>query len=132
MAFNMVDLITAIKTRLEASNDSTFRGGLVYPLRAPPDLSPAVGSLPDVTLNLSWDGDDPLQSDGMAAQLYFTADAPQSRFFTSWDLDLVFDVLQVSEQGTARQGVFVQLNQALSWCVATHTLPATPPLAARA
>jgi hypothetical protein len=34
-------------------------------------------------------------SDGMAAQLYFTADAPDSRFFQSWDLDLVFDVLQV-------------------------------------
>ncbi|KAF8061359.1 gghA [Scenedesmus sp. PABB004] len=33
-------------------------------------------------------------SDGMAAQLYFTADAPDSRFFQSWDLDLVFDVLQ--------------------------------------
>lgn len=31
----------------------------------------------------------------MAAQLYFTADAPDSRFFQSWDLDLVFDVLQV-------------------------------------
>jgi hypothetical protein len=31
----------------------------------------------------------------MAAQLYFTADAPTSRFFQSWDLDLVFDVLQV-------------------------------------
>jgi hypothetical protein len=37
----------------------------------------------------------PYDSDGMAAQLYFTADAPTSRFFRSWDLDLVFDVLQV-------------------------------------
>lgn len=37
----------------------------------------------------------PYDSDGMAAQLYFTADAPTSRFFQSWDLDLVFDVLQV-------------------------------------
>lgn len=37
----------------------------------------------------------PYDSDGMAAQLYFTADAPQSRFFRSWDLDLVMDVLQV-------------------------------------
>jgi hypothetical protein len=37
----------------------------------------------------------PYSSDGMAAQLYFTADAPDSRFFQSWDLDLVFDVLQV-------------------------------------
>ncbi|KAF6256122.1 class I glutamine amidotransferase-like protein [Scenedesmus sp. NREL 46B-D3] len=36
----------------------------------------------------------PYSSDGMAAQLYFTADAPDSRFFQSWDLDLVFDVLQ--------------------------------------
>lgn len=36
-------------------------------------------------------------SDGMAAQLWFTADAPDSRFFQSWDLDLVFDVLQVSD-----------------------------------
>lgn len=36
----------------------------------------------------------PYDSDGMAAQLFFTADAPTSRFFRSWDLDLVFDVLQ--------------------------------------
>jgi hypothetical protein len=33
----------------------------------------------------------------LAAQLYFTADAPTSRFFRSWDLDLVFDVLQVGQ-----------------------------------
>lgn len=40
----------------------------------------------------------PYDSDGMAAQLYFTADAPTSRFFNSWDLDLVFDVLQVCDK----------------------------------
>eukprot|EP00879_Flechtneria_rotunda_P024580 GHRR01026068.1.p2 GENE.GHRR01026068.1~~GHRR01026068.1.p2 ORF type:complete len:116 (-),score=30.05 GHRR01026068.1:5-352(-) len=37
----------------------------------------------------------PYDSNGMAAQLYFTADAPDSRFFRSWDLDLALDVLQV-------------------------------------
>eukprot|EP00878_Enallax_costatus_P042124 GHUV01049156.1.p1 GENE.GHUV01049156.1~~GHUV01049156.1.p1 ORF type:complete len:169 (-),score=24.58 GHUV01049156.1:469-975(-) len=36
----------------------------------------------------------PYDSDGMASQLYFTAAAPVSRFWQSWDLDLVFDVLQ--------------------------------------
>ena len=72
MAFNMVDLITAIKTRLEASDSSAFRGGLVYPLRAPPGLGPTVGALPLVTFNLSWDGDDTFQSDGMTAQVLVT------------------------------------------------------------
>jgi hypothetical protein len=42
----------------------------------------------------------------MAAQLYFTDDAPTSRFFSSWDLDLALDVLQVGQQQTTgfRQG----------------------------
>jgi hypothetical protein len=49
----------------------------------------------------------PYSSDGMAAQLFFTADAPDSRFFQSWDLDLVFDVLQVCHIVT-------------SWCYKGH------------
>jgi len=49
----------------------------------------------------------PYDSDGMAAQLFFTADAPTSRFFRSWDLDLVFDVLQVMLGGPAVYVYFV-------------------------
>jgi hypothetical protein len=37
----------------------------------------------------------PYSSDGMAAQLYFTADVSKSKFFGTWDLDLVWDVMQV-------------------------------------
>ena len=64
MAFNLVDLITAIRTRLEASDSSTFRGGFVYPFRAPPGLGPTVGALPLVTFIPSWEPDDSFESDG--------------------------------------------------------------------
>jgi hypothetical protein len=58
----------------------------------------------------------PYDSDGMAAQLYFTEFAPTSRFFVSWDLDLVFDVLQVREGG----GVCARCVWCVRMCARAH------------
>eukprot|EP00775_Hariotina_reticulata_P009024 gene9024-9196_t len=54
----------------------------------------------------------PYSSDGMAAQLYFTADVSKSRFFGTWDLDLVWDVMQSHSNGVSMKD-FMQ-SRALS------------------
>lgn len=51
MSLNMLDILTAIRVRLEASSGGFFRGDKAYMLRAPSDVTPKPGLLPVVVVS---------------------------------------------------------------------------------
>lgn len=70
--FNLVDLFTAIRLRLETSADGKFRNGRVYRNKAPKNLVPRAGALPVVTYTTSWTGDDGFTTNGRRVQVIVT------------------------------------------------------------
>jgi hypothetical protein len=51
MSLNMLEMLTAIRVRLEASSGGFFRGNKVYVFQAPADVTPKVGQLPVVVVS---------------------------------------------------------------------------------
>jgi hypothetical protein len=51
MSLNMLDMLTAIRVRLEASSGGFFRGNKVYVFQAPTGVTPKVGELPVVVIS---------------------------------------------------------------------------------
>lgn len=51
MSLNMLDILTAIRVRLEASSGGFFRGDKVYVFQAPADVTPKPSELPVVVIS---------------------------------------------------------------------------------